>query len=202
MNKKIFVSVLMAIILFVIASYFLDQQLQSTKPHSSLPTSTIAQPGPPPTYGSVDIFGERKSFEELISMVREATGLELFFEDQLNKARNSKYYVYLEEEKIGIVQGQDIALLSSSPNRKLFAFRNRGQGGCCASSYEILVIDTAKRNLTRISTPRKEHDFLGEGSGLGREVFPVIDSYDWENNESLRVLFYFAGAGSDFDNKT
>jgi hypothetical protein len=117
------------------------------------------------------------------------------------EARNLAADVYVDQVKVNgkydEVGGEGESLFGFSPDNEYFAFRTRWQSGCCASDFAIYVIDLTAKRIIRIGSPRRAQDYTGEGSHLGRDVFPVIESYKWGSGDSVNVVFYFVATGSD-----
>lgn len=189
MTKRTLLLVL-GIVVLVVGGYYLYSELQLSQ---KKPISASI----PPTKNSirvpVDIKSEKiQYFSDIpISFRNPRTSVIVSLRGTTQEARNPGSNLYLNENKIGEIEGRGILSPSFSPDNKYFGFIATGICGANCSTFDVYVLNLLNNKLFFVNPPKDERNFE-EKSHLGYVVNPYIESYSW-SGDTVKVTFFFVG---------
>jgi hypothetical protein len=197
MNKKLLL--IMVILVLIAALYFFSgefkkkSQLQDTSIiHNSAPALSPVAHAP---FARSTFFQGQTTKRVFVSTLNHHTVSfkDVVAQDVAHQSRNPVYKLLVDQEEAGETMAQDILQPTFSPDESYFAFRTMSVCGATCLDFNVIAVDVSDNTLTTIRSPRKEKDYAGERSGLGYTINPFIDSYTWESDHVLNLIFYFVG---------
>ena len=185
MTKKILIAVI--IVAIAIAGYYIYKNTSKSVPEP-VSTETIRVP--------LDLSkpSETKQLGTSKTLLFTSGTAAISFEGSIAQARNPGSNVYLNNIKIGEVEGWGIVMGSFSSDNKYFAFKTVSICGAGCEDYNLHLIDLDNKVMLNVFPPRKEADFGGDTSNYQDEIVrPFIESYEWNQPDLLNVVTYFIG---------
>ncbi len=83
------------------------------------------------------------------------------------------------------------------PTTSLSVSEHGGKAGVVRLVLPYYSVNLSDKTIAQIGPPHKVPDYSGLKEEPGQQITPVIESYEWSNDNSLKVIFYFVGYFND-----
>lgn len=194
MTKKIIIAVTIVLVLLTGYLYF-----QNTKTHVNVASTSGVK---------VLISGElnpndAEAFRTNSPLIFKSPSASITasFRGVTNQARNPGSTLFINDTRIGNVEGMGTLESSFSPDNKYFSVRTLSVCGVGCINSMLYVADILNSKLIAITPPYTSKDYKGDTSQyVDRVAEPFMESWSWDGSD-LKIKIFFVGT-SKSDGKT
>lgn len=109
----------------------------------------------------------------------------------------SYFDVYINGERISMVNGLTISMGTFSPDNRYFSFRSRYEYGAGSRGFIIYVIDLKETEVIRLTEAMRRKDYISDEHSRAWKITQFIESCEWEGNNTLKLVAYLMASEGD-----